>query len=290
MLFGALALVDIAAPVASTATVAATCVVHGAVDARSAQGGPNDPNAMPNGTADPLAGLPQAKDATVGSITVPVAFHVITSGGQGAPKPSQLDAQIRVMNASYSGATSKGAAATAFRFVTASVDYTDNATWYTVGYQSQAERRMKTALRVGGAGTLNVYLANIGGGLLGWATFPDAYNRAPEMDGIVILTESLPGGPLEHYSEGDTLVHEAGHWLGLFHTFQNQCSTNNDYVADTPPEKSPAFECQVGRDTCPAPGLDPIRNFMDYSWDGCMNEFTPGQAQRMSDAWAAFRA
>jgi hypothetical protein len=289
-LLGALAVVDTGAAPAVTAGLL-PCVVHdAAIGARSVQGGPNDPNALPNGSSDPLAGRPHAAKASAGSITVPVAVHVVTSGGQGAPKPSQIDAQMRVLNAAYAGATSRSAAATPFRFELVSVDTTDNASWYTVGYQSRAERLMKTALRVGGAGTLNVYLANLGGGLLGWATFPDAYERAAEMDGVVILTDSLPGGTDEHYSEGDTLVHEAGHWLGLYHTFQNGCSTNNDYVADTAPEKSPAFHCPVGRDTCPASGVDPITNFMDYTWDSCMDEFTVGQATRMNDMWSAFRA
>src|SRR4051794_11167121 len=117
MLFGALALVDVAAPVASTASVAAGCIVHSAAAARSAEGGQNDPNALPNGsTTDALAGKPHAANRTNGSITVPVAFHVITSGGAGAPAASQLDAQIRVMNSSYAGQSSKGAAATPFRF------------------------------------------------------------------------------------------------------------------------------------------------------------------------------
>jgi hypothetical protein len=61
-------------------------------------------------------------------------------------------------------------------------------------------------------------------------------------------------------------------------------------VADTPREAIPQFDCAYGADTCTAPGADPIHNFMDYSQDSCMFEFTPGQAERMSDAWRQFRA
>jgi hypothetical protein len=61
-------------------------------------------------------------------------------------------------------------------------------------------------------------------------------------------------------------------------------------VADTPREAYPQFDCPIGADTCSAPGVDPIHNVMDYTQDSCMDMFTAGQADRMSDAWVAFRA
>ena len=77
------------------------------------------------------------------------------------------------------------------------------------------------------------------------------------------------------------------------HTFEGGCSSRtNDFVADTPIEASPAFGCPVGRDTCKstrAPEPDPILNFMDYTDDACMNQFTPGQFVRMDAQHLQYR-
>ena len=203
---------------------------------------------------------------------------------------TMINAQVQVLNDSYSGRTAPDAADSPFRFRLDKITWTVNPAWYTVE-PGKNERDMKKALYEGDSRTLNVYSANIGGGLLGWAYFPKGYNNGRDyIDGVVMLDESMPGGTAGKYALGDTLTHEVGHWMMLDHTFNKGCSAAGDYVADTPREAQAQFDCPEGADTCTAPGLDPIHNFMDYTQDSCMDMFTPGQVERMNDAWFGFRA
>jgi hypothetical protein len=95
------------------------------------------------------------------------------------------------------------------------------------------------------------FVEHSGGGVLGWATFPDGVKSSVGdiniYDGVVLRFDTLPGGSLFPYNQGDTAVHEVGHWLGLFHTFQGGCSGQGDRVGDTAAEESPAFGCPAGR-------------------------------------------
>lgn len=218
------------------------------------------------------------------AVVIPVYFHVITNGSAGYLSSQDVAAQMNVLNDAYAGL------GVSFNLV--STDYTNNAAWFTMAYGSTAESQAKNALRKGTASALNVYTANLGGGLLGWATFPWDYTKKPKMDGVVLLYSSLPGGGAVPYDEGDTGTHEVGHWMGLYHTFQGGCTSTNDSVSDTPAERSAAYGCPTGRDSCSGkrfPGLDPITNFMDYTDDACMDRFSAGQATRASNMWGSYR-
>jgi hypothetical protein len=200
-----------------------------------------------------------------GTISIPVYFHVINQGpglNNGDVPIRMLSKQIDVLNAAYGGET--GGANTPFRFVLAGVDPT-NPEWFRCAARVRRGKGDERGVEDWGCRCIEFLYKRrrerfqhhrVG-------TFP--FTKDPLMDGVVCIYQALPDGSAFPDYVGFVGIHEVGHWLGLYHTFQGGCSQKNDYVADTPAEKAPAFGCPVGRDTCRADGLDPIENFMDYT-------------------------
>jgi len=232
-----------------------------------------------------------ASIAATAASTIQVYFHVISADATpagGNIDDSQITNQLAVLNQAYTPA--------GLSFVLAGTDRTVNPTWFTgAGSGTPAQTEMKTALRQGDGSTLNVYTVDFSSGPtageLGYATFPSDLPTDAIDDGVVIQFTSLPGGAATGYNLGQTLTHETGHWVGLYHTFQGGCdaSDGGDLVDDTPAEAVSSADCLAPRDTCPGGGTDPINNYMDYSPDSCMNQFTPGQVARLQDQIRTYR-
>lgn len=248
-----------------------------------------------------IAGLPP-------QIRVPVQIHIIRGRHKRDRKISRAQARrlFYTLRAGYNGRQNPAMTPTGINFELAGITVNRNDRWFHAAPGSRANEQMRRRLHRGKRRVLNVYLNDArsqGQALLGFARFPWLAGPYPKMDGIAINVETLPGGRARGYNLGDTIIHESGHWLGLFHTFEGGCTAPGDYVDDTAAEGEPSFTCPRTRDTCPTelpqgwmqgdplpePVFDPVTNFMDYSYDSCMNNFTPGQRNRMVAMFMRYR-
>ncbi|MFY7668401.1 MAG: PKD domain-containing protein, partial [Crocinitomicaceae bacterium] len=142
---------------------------------------------------------------------------------------------------------------------------------------------------------MNIWLADLSNGLLGYAQFPQSPvggmgcgNQTAGTDGVVFLYNSIGKSSVTGftgvYNEGRTATHEIGHWLGLRHIWGDGGCTVDDFCNDTPEAGAANYGCPVGTNSCtaaPDAGVDMIENYMDYTDDLCMNIFTNDQKMRM---------
>ncbi|KJX96273.1 metalloprotease 1 like protein [Zymoseptoria brevis] len=188
--------------------------------------------------------------------------------------------------------------APSFTFTLISADLTTNDIWATHD-DDDFELEYKSLLKKGhNYGELDLYfLSDLGRAtqstLLGTCYMPGDSPSEEEviLDGCTILAGTMPGGETERYNLGATAIHETGHWLGLYHTFQgDSCDGPGDYVSDTPKQRVATDGCPAHQDTCSGdPGLDATYNYMDYSDDRCLSDFTPLQRVRMLHSYGAMR-
>ncbi len=238
---------------------------------------------------------------------IPVVFHVIKrSNGEGNLSESQIESQVEVLNEDFramSGSAGEEGNDARIEFELADVDpdgnptsginYHTNDQWFSDPGPGQ-QNSMKQNLAWDPDNYLNIY-TNDSAGALGYATFPQQSAGSQE-DGVVLLWNSVgknaPGGGA--YDQGRTATHEVGHYLGLFHTFQDGCQdasnpySTGDRIADTASHTNPDNSCQARNSSC-GTGVTPIHNYMNYSPDSCMHEFTEEQINRMRCSLVNFR-
>jgi len=224
------------------------------------------------------------KDQVVFNVSFTAVYANKTVEGGYVPA-DRIKSQIERLNLDYKS--------TGFSFMLINTTWVENPGWFVDVYPgSDTEKEMKEAHNIGDAATLNIYSMNFNTSTrsLGTASMPSFYFRQPKLDGVMVRHTALPGGSMKNFDMGRTLTHEVGHWLGLFHTFEGGCLDGvGDNIPDTPPQASGSEGCPKGRDSCPGDGPDLINNFMDYSYDSCMDSFTRLQIQRMHEAARAFR-
>ncbi len=231
-------------------------------------------------------------DPSIGKYRIPVVVHIITnsSGSTGNVPDSRVYSQIEVLNEDFQAiAGTNGAPGTdsQIEFYLATVDpdgnpttgitRSANTTWFNDGGGYWNSLAWDTNRY------LNIY-TNSASGALGYVpTLPQGGIVGSSSDRVVILYSTFGrNAPFSPYNLGRTVTHEVGHYLGLEHTFAGGCSntfTSGDLIVDTNPESSPTFGCPGSRTSCGLPA--PIHNYMDYSDDRCMNQFTPEQSNRM---------
>lgn len=253
----------------------------------------------------------QAMRVAAKLVTIPVVVHVVYRTEEENISDAQVHSQIKALNRDYAAKNTdkkkvpadwKGLVANAnIQFELASKD--------PAGKQTAGITRTQTTVasfgtedeikskKTGGVDPwptdryLNLWVCNLGGGLLGYAQFPGG---PAARDGVVILYTAFgtQGAAKAPYNKGRTATHEVGHFFNLRHIWgdRNDC-TGNDFVADTPP----AQQANFGKPTFPhitcnnGPDGDMFMNYMDYVDDDAMVMFTTGQVARMNATLAGPR-
>jgi hypothetical protein len=214
--------------------------------------------------------------------TIPVVFHIIHKrDGTGNISDLRVRDQVSVLNQDYgaiAGSSGEKGYNTKIQFKLAGITRTANDNWF----NDRDERGFKQALGWDQTRYLNVYV-NSAGGYLGYAYLPQE-DAGDVYDGVVVLYEAVGGrnNGFDVYDQGRTLVHEVGHYLGLLHTFEGygcfEGYSSGDLIADTHSENDEHYDCRQ-TSTCGTP--DDIHNYLNYTSDSCMYEFTPEQANRL---------
>ncbi len=240
---------------------------------------------------------PASEYDSVDTYLINVVVHIIqNTSGDGNIPDSQVDASIDILNEDFLAlAATPGAPGydTKIQFQLATTDpngdpttgitRSTNNTWFNDGGNYWDSLAWDTNRY------MNVYTNEAGGNLGYVPNLPQGGIAGSNADRVVVLWSAFgrnaSGGP--PYDQGRTLTHEVGHYLGLEHTFNGGCAaasppncyTSGDLICDTNSESNPNYGCPSNPTSCSSP--DPKTNYMDYTDDTCMNQFTDEQSHRM---------
>jgi hypothetical protein len=224
---------------------------------------------------------------------IPVVFHVLSNAsGSGNLGKSRITSQIDILNEDFQALVgTPGANGTNAKIhfylakvdpignPTSGIDRVTNNSWF------DDSGNYKSALAWDTNRYLNIY-TNKASGSLGYAILPGSGVVGSTSDGVVLLYSAVgrDGSIGPPYDQGRTGTHEVGHYFGLDHTFSGGCAggscyQSGDLICDTNAESAPRFGCPSNPQSCG--NKDPFRNYLDYTDDLCMREFTPEQVNRM---------
>ncbi|QHI37384.1 hypothetical protein IMCC3317_27630 [Kordia antarctica] len=232
-------------------------------------------------------------------ISIPVVVHVIYNNANENISQAQIQSQLDVLNEDFRRTNTdtsnrwSQAADTEIQFCLATVDPNGNPT---IGITRKSSPTTawgtNDAMKKSSEGGvdpwntnqyLNMWVCNLGSGLLGYAQFPGG---SAATDGVAMSPQyfgSSAKGTGFYLSApfdlGRTTTHEVGHFLNLRHIWGDGGCGVDDFVSDTPASDGPNYGCDSTHVSCAS--TDMVQNYMDYSADACMNLYTAGQKARM---------
>lgn len=231
-------------------------------------------------------------------VTIPVVFNVLYKTSAQNVSDAQLNSQIDVLNEDF-GATNgdynstpsffsglrSGDCGIEFVKVGTNRKSTTKTSWLTNDNMKKANK--------GGINptspttTLNIWVCNMSGGILGYAQFPGGPSAT---DGVVLDDNATGriGTAAPPYGLGRTATHEVGHWLNLRHIW-GDATCGTDFVTDTPLHNTSNGGCPAypHYSTCSGAPIEMTMNYMDYTYDACMYMFSAGQKTRMQAVFAS---
>lgn len=230
-----------------------------------------------------------------GTIEIPVVFNVLYRTAAQNVSLAQLQSQIDVLNEDFSATNADHNLTSTYntvkagnigvRFVLDQVNRrsTTKTSWST----NDAMKKSAQGIAPTSPTTkLNIWVCNMGGGILGYAQFPGGSSAT---DGVVLDDNATgrTGTAAAPFNKGRTATHEVGHWLNLRHIW-GDATCGNDQVGDTPTHNTANYGCPAAGhlSTCSGTPVEMTMNYMDYTDDACMYMFSVGQRSRMLAVFA----